>query len=219
VKFGSKQTKFINTTVISVLAFICVIVGAAVWYQGGAFESADKQQVSDNNMSTSTKNNTAAVAAGLDNNRSVSSSAQKKFTTTEKTSGPNRFVSKPYGFSFQYPQDFSVSAFDDRGGHVVLVRSADSKTVMQIFITNWDEPTDAVTPERIKQDLPNLTIRNARNMSMSGDSRALTFVGESDKFGRTREVWFARRGNLYQIIAPVQTQEFVGSLLETWKFR
>jgi hypothetical protein len=199
-----------NNRIIAITAgLILVAVGLGVWQ----FTGDNGQKLGD--LATSTD---MQAATSTSDSQNTPPTYEKQFSTQETQSGPNQFVSKPYNFTFQYPQRFSVSAFDDRGGHVVLVQQEGGQTAVQIFITDWDEPTNAVTPERIKQDLPDLQIRNRGKMQMAGKGDALTFVGESEQFGTTREVWFARRGHLYQIITPVGGQEFLANLLETWQF-
>lgn len=201
-----------NSAIIALTAPAVAVIGAAVWQ----FAGDKSQQLSDLATSTEMSATSSAQATSTDQDPQP---YEKQFATKEGGAGPNRFVSKKFDFTFQYPRKFSVSAFDDRGGHTVLVQRDDGETAVQIFITGWDEPSNAVTPERIKKDLPDLAIREPRKMSMAGDDTALTFVGESQQFGTTREVWFARRGNLYQIITSAGGQEFLADLLETWRFR
>lgn len=148
--------------------------------------------------------------------RAVATSSQP-YRVTKTDSGAPMFQSNEYQFAFQYPKNYTVSAFDDRGGHMVMVKSPKGEDAIQIFITSWDEPADALTPKRIKQDLPDLTIREPKKMSMSGDNYALTFVGESESFGTTREVWFVHNDHLYQVIAPVKAQSLLSDVLETWR--
>lgn len=208
-----------NNPILSTAAAFLLIAGASfgVWQFTGNGQSLSNLPAASD-MAVGTPNHQASEQASTSDGQNTPPVYEKQFSTQENASGPSRFVSNPYNFTFQYPQNFSVSAFDDRGGHVVLVQKQGGDAAVQMFITSWDEPTNTVTPERIKKDLPDLTIRNPEKMSMAGEGDALTFVGESEQFGTTREVWFARRGHLYQIITPVGGQEFLASLLETWKF-
>lgn len=214
---------FSNNSVISITAAILLAAAAGfgVWTIGGSDKKlSDLPAASEMAVSSSSEQ----LAISSTSSAGTSSESQppeyeKQFSTQKSERGPNQFASKEYNFTFQYPENFSVSAFDDRGGHVVLVQQAEGETAVEIFITDWDEPASAVTPDRIKQDLPDLTIRNPKKMRMAGEGSALTFVGKSKKFGTTREVWFARRGHLYQIITPAGGQDFLASLLETWNFR
>ncbi len=146
-----------------------------------------------------------------------------------------RYVSEPYGFSFQVPSDFSLGEFDEAGGRLVLVQapsagsgqgtggqddpSSTSGPTFQVFITAWDEPEQSLTPERIREDVPDLVIRRPEALSMEGGSRqALTFVGESERFGTTREVWMVNDGWLFQVITSAENQKALSKILNTWQF-
>lgn len=213
------KNKLIITTTAVFLLIVGVSLGVWQFTENGQslsdLPAASEMAVSGNSEQSATSSSSSASTSS----KSGPPEYEKQFSTQESQGGPSRFVSKEYDFTFQYPENFSVSAFDDRGGHVVLVQAEDGKTAVQMFISSWDEPTNAVTPERIRQDLPNLSIREPKKMRMAGDRNALTFIGESEQFGTTREVWFARRGNLYQIITPAGGQNFLADLLETWRFQ
>lgn len=212
-----------NNPILPTTAALLLIagVGFGVWqFTGNGQSLSDLPAASEMAVSGGSEQSaTSSSSSASTSSKSRPPEYEKQFSTQKSERGPNQFVSKEYDFTFQYPENFSVSAFDDRGGHVVLVQAEDGETAIQMFISGWDEPTNAVTPDRIKQDLPDLTIQKPRKMGMAGEGDALTFIGDSQQFGTTREVWFARRGNLYQIITPAGGQDFLASLLETWRFR
>ena len=130
-----------------------------------------------------------------------------------------RYRSESYGFSFTLPPGFTVGEFDESGGRVVLAQSASGEGAFQVYITGWDDPAEALTPERIRRDLPDLEMSNLDRLSMDGGERhALTFVSEDPSFGRTREVWFIYDRHLYQVMTYVEAQDFLAEVLKGWRF-
>ena len=108
------------------------------------------------------------------------------------------YKSELFGFSFQYPEGFKVSEFEEENGKVILfeasgktsdVESPKTSDVeelagFQIFITPFDE-SGPLTAERIKKDLPNAVVENPTLVKVgpstgSGQAEALSFVGEGD---------------------------------------
>jgi hypothetical protein len=126
------------------------------------------------------------------------------------------FDSVEYKFTFEYPKTFRAS-FEDLGDGVkkAVIQGSDLKSGFQITTIPFDE-TAPLTEGRIKQDLPDLVMKDIGSLDVSG-SIALSFNSIDENLGGTFEVWFVSGGNLIQI----QTyDEFKSSLLEilkTWK--
>jgi len=131
--------------------------------------------------------------------------------------GEKSFRSTDFGFSFRVPEAFTIGEFDEGGGRVVLVNTGDGESAFQIFISPYDEGAQSLTVERIQEDVPNLTIREPETLQMTGGQSVLTFVGEDSIFGVTREVWMVHKGNLFQIMSPVEIQDELATTLETWE--
>ncbi|MEX0933682.1 MAG: hypothetical protein WD003_00255 [Candidatus Paceibacterota bacterium] len=115
-------------------------------------------------------------------------------------------------FSFEYPAGFTVTSFAEGTGEVVLVQSRDNQAVgMQVYFTSFDEE-GPLTVERIKEDLPNLEMNNAREADLFPDTLAVVFRDGSGMVN----VWFVRGGYMYQITAAPELgglfQTMVGSL-------
>lgn len=133
-----------------------------------------------------------------------------KFTisTAKQFSGP--------GFSFSYPPEMTTSTIpDENGTQTILVQNSQTGAGLQIYISPFDE-SKPITAERIKQDLPDQTINNPGQITVDGTT-AVSF--ESDDAGKTREVWFNRNGQLYQITTYAELSDFLNKVLATWKFQ
>lgn len=131
--------------------------------------------------------------------------------------GEKNYRSTSFGFSFRVPENFTIGEFDEGGGRVVLINTGEGQSAFQIFISPYDEEASSLTVERIQEDVPDLAIREPETMRMTGGQSVLTFVGEDSIFGVTREVWIVHSGNLFQIMAPVETQDELAKTLETWE--
>ncbi len=134
-----------------------------------------------------------------------------------------QYASAEYNFSFLYPEGFKLTEFSERGGYMVLVRSAEGEAAFQVFITPYDEPAESLTAERIHRDLPDLVMRDVGAFSF-GETTAgrqvagLTFISEGPPFDVSREVWFVRGGHLYQVSAYLADQDALQAVLRTWRF-
>lgn len=143
-------------------------------------------------------------------NDSVTASGDKELPLT--------YINKQFGFQFNLPEGYSGSSFTEGNGVTVLLQNQTLGQTFQIYIQNFDE-TEAVTIDRIQQDVPDLTINNPLNAIIArGDIEALVFEGVSDDFGKTREVWFVKGGNLYQVIAPFEMEHTIGPIVESLSF-
>ena len=134
------------------------------------------------------------------------------------------FTHPDLGFSFEIPEGFSATAFDENNGKMVLVQGETNAEAFQIFAIPFDEP-GPITAERIKQDLPKMVMEEVQNITLGG-ATAIVFFGRDGSPGRTREVWFVwppepvPHGNyLYQITAPAEFDEELSRIMTTWKFQ
>lgn len=143
---------------------------------------------------------------------------------------PDNALSQTYAhenpnFSFRHPDGFSTSSLSDENGETVLVRGWSDQESFQIYITPFDEPFDPapggpgpITPERIREDIPDMVIEQARELEIAG-VKMLAFLSGESSAGRTREVWFAHGPHLYQITAYPEFDRGLAEILMTWVFR
>ena len=87
-------------------------------------------------------------------------------------------------------------------------------------MSDFDEP-GPITPLRIEKDIPDIVIESPQEVLIGKDKKiqALIFFSKNESLGRTREVWFVRNGNLYQLTAYADLDGLIGPVLETLKFK
>ncbi len=123
---------------------------------------------------------------------------------------PQYYENTEYGFIFSYPDGFSVKEIDEDGGFTVLAEGSGNK-IFQIFIQSFDEE-GPLTPERIKNDLPEMNILASQNFDLAGIP-ALAFQTDT-----AIEAWFVHGGSLYQVTALKDFTDDLSKILATWKF-
>jgi len=137
-------------------------------------------------------------------------------TPSKEDSKNNVFTDTQYGFSFQYPKDFTVTKFQEGEGDTILIQQKEGGG-FQVFISPFDEE-GPLTKERVLQDLPDLKIENAENRVLKNGIPALIFFSQEESLGKTREVWFIKNGNLYQVTTTADLDSLVAQIIATWKF-
>lgn len=148
---------------------------------------------------------------------SISANNNQKNSDPTEVSGKGRYVSPEFGFSFSYPEDYTAGSISEPGKNMVLVQDKNKKGV-QILITPFDEPDLVLTPDRIRQDVPDLVMQEQKTVNVGGQS-AQAFINPNGVLGKTREVWFVYKGSLYQIVTTPDFDQTLAGMLLTWKFK
>lgn len=127
------------------------------------------------------------------------------------------YTNSAYGFSFSYPEGFHVGDVDDQNGSTVLVQDSAGHIGFQIYITPYNGNTN-LTADLIHQNLPDLHISNPQPINLASGGAGLAFLSDNSSLGNSREVWFAFKGNLYQISAYQSQDTLLQRVLGTWNF-
>lgn len=125
------------------------------------------------------------------------------------------YTSPVYGFSFVHSKGFKVGAFAQGEGNVVLLQNSQGKGI-QIYVSPIGEDI-AITPERIKQDIPDMVINEPKQVRVSGVT-ALAFKSPDVSLGSLRQVWLVYKKNLYQITASSDLDSDLARILISWKW-
>lgn len=131
-----------------------------------------------------------------------------------------------YGFSLKYPKGYFAGSFSEGESEILLFQKSSEREGFQVAIIPFDEP-GPISVERIRADLPGLIIEEPKQVLIGEDKaiEALVFFGESESFGKTREIWFVwppstqPNGNyLYQVTTHADMDRVIGPILDTLKF-
>jgi len=69
----------------------------------------------------------------------------------------------------------------------------------EVFISPYDED-GPLTADTIHQSIPSLIINEPVETELEDGTAAVRFVSADPALGETRQIWFTRDGNLFQVI-------------------
>ena len=191
---------------ISVIAAVLATLSVASWF----FFGAKKERKSTENLDYSPM-------------IFKEESAEKTKTDEESSSlssQNNKYENVKYGFSFNYPDGFTVSEFVEEGGKIVLTaQNAKTGQGLQIYITAYDDPNFLVSKESILRDVPDMPVLNSADVVVDGKAKGAAFFSENESFGKTAEVWFADGRNFYQATAYRKDVKILEEIIKSWEFR
>lgn len=132
--------------------------------------------------------------------------------------------SHPSGsFSFRYPDDMKAEILKENEDslEVILVQNAKDGKGFQVMISPFDEDIgNKLTEERIKQDVPDLLIKDAQSILIGENGFGLAFLSDNEDFSKnSREVWFVFNGFLYQISTYAHLDPILQAVFSTWQFK
>lgn len=136
------------------------------------------------------------------------------------------YTNDTYHFTVKYPASSTPNAFANpdtsaAGGGDMIVIADDAGMGAQILVTPFDEPVTALTVDRIKQDLPDLTILSPQDVLLGPDGangKGVAFL-DGTTTDASRQIWFIAGKHLYQITAPVSFDATLQAMLNTWQFK
>jgi hypothetical protein len=121
-----------------------------------------------------------------------------------------------YKFSLRYPPGAIIHSFDEGGGASTITLENDAEGEgFQIFIVPYNG--DKVTQERFLMDDPSGVMLEPRQGLLDG-APASMFFSKDTLLGDTREIWFIRGGYLYEVTAPKVLDQWLQSVIATWRF-
>lgn len=126
------------------------------------------------------------------------------------------YVNEEYRFSFYHPPELQIEEFDEGEGAVTIrFQDPSTKAGFQVFITSYAE--QEITPERFALDVPSGVIKEPTDVLIDG-YRGTMFLSQHTLLGETREVWFMRGGNLFEVTTYKQLDPWLAQIMSTWKF-
>ncbi|TSC62829.1 MAG: hypothetical protein G01um101448_351 [Parcubacteria group bacterium Gr01-1014_48] len=195
----------------------------ALFVFGGAKNDVGEQGATGWSIFSESQTDEGERKEGSDSSGVSSSSEPERVENTSSGSydfGESiRYVNTAYGFSFDKPTSMDVSSFTEDMGETILIQEAKGSAGFQIFILPWDEQEYTVmTVERIREDLPDFTIREPQEVVLADGTHALLFWSEEKSVGRTREVWIIKNEYLYQISALAHFDPLLARVMSSWRF-
>ena len=125
------------------------------------------------------------------------------------------YVSPAPRVGFAVPEGFRAVATPLEEGAEVIVVERGAQAGFQVFRAPHDEP--ALTPERIRLDLPDLVMERVQALDLGG-AEALAFRSADADLGPTYEVWCVHGGYLYQVMARADFEAELNGILKSWRF-
>lgn len=123
-------------------------------------------------------------------------------------------------FSFQIPPGYSALEYNvaEHNQGAVVVQNQAGRGAL-ILTTPFLEAELVLTQERIKKDVPTLSVRNARPITIANEVTGLAFDSDDAVWdGDAREVWFVHRHTLFQLSALRTDTEALDAVIATWRF-
>jgi hypothetical protein len=139
----------------------------------------------------------------------------------EEAGSVKKYSNTAYGFSFEYPKEFTIGQFYDGEGESIVLQSASSsdRSGLQIFIAPADAPVE-ITPSLIQKELPGTAVKNPQKIELDGKAKGMLFESNNPAFdGKSAELWFYYNGNVYQVTSYPEWADKMTEIMGTWKFR
>ena len=131
---------------------------------------------------------------------------------------PKTFRHESAGFSFSYPEGFTVSRLpsaEGGGGETIVIQDTKRQAGFQIHLEPYDDPDTNITAERLERDISEMKVKDPQEVLIGSVGKGLAWVASDTG---TREVWFIFGGTLYQLTAPLSNDTLLQRVLTTWRF-
>lgn len=124
-------------------------------------------------------------------------------------------------FTFVKPAGYSVARSVDGDGRDVLLIQPAAGTLQEAFqigITELEYPFE-VTPDLIRQEIPDITISDAKQIVLDEEGKGVMFGSNNPAFdGASFEIWFTTKTHLYQVSSYAAFGDELQAIIGTWKF-
>ena len=129
------------------------------------------------------------------------------------------YISSKYGFTFMYPESFTITDMPGKDRDVVIVSNIEKGIGVQIIITPIDGEDHDLTADRIKEEIPDMAVEMPTQISVTGSRQGLEFASDNSAFGgRSSELWFIYNRHLFQISTYAEFEPLLRGMWNTWKF-
>lgn len=188
--------------------FISIVFIAIIFILWILFGGGDGENTKEN------LKNSPAIFKEEKGGKSVSVS-----TTSSASAQTQKYENIKYGFSFDYPNDFKISEFEEEEGRFILTaQNGETGRSLQIYITTYDDKGFVASKERILRDVPDMPFSNSADIVVADKAKGVAFFSRSEAFGETAEAWFADGRNFYQATAKAEDVKVLEEIIKSWEF-
>lgn len=142
---------------------------------------------------------------------------EEKAKTLASSELTETYRSDLYGFSLSYPEGLKTSFFQDGNTAIMAISDGATGLGVQIAVTPFDEPNTTITAERVKKDIPDIVFKEPQEVTLGSMGKGIAWIDGAGADAK-RQVWFAARGHLFQLTAPMRFDAPLKKMLNTWVF-
>src|SRR3989344_4274840 len=130
--------------------------------------------------------------------------------------GFKEYRSETHRFSVFYPETLTVESFDEgAGASTIVLQDPEAGQGFQVFVVPYSGVQ--VSTERFRRDAPSGIMQDPHDLEIDS-ALATMFFGKDPLLGETREVWFIHGGYLFEVSAPKVLDEWLGTIMSSWRF-
>jgi hypothetical protein len=147
----------------------------------------------------------------------TSSAAGRPSATPQAPTGSKEYRNKQYGFSIYYPDNLPPKEYvTPRIPELTVAFQAEQGGEgFQIYVAPIDG--NEITEERFLRDEASGVRKDPHDAAVDG-VKALAFNGFDAAMGQTYEVWFIRKGFLYEVSTYKELESGLNEIMSTWRF-
>ncbi|MGB4076331.1 MAG: hypothetical protein WBK28_01335 [Minisyncoccia bacterium] len=125
-----------------------------------------------------------------------------------------------FHFTIAIPEGFTVGELppDENGGTAIVLQNEKGEGI-QIYVVSAGETAKILTAEDIRRTIPDMAVENPEVVEIGREYSGVAFISNNEAYeGRSREVWFYFKGNLYQISTYARLDTLLKAMFATWTF-
>jgi hypothetical protein len=122
-------------------------------------------------------------------------------------------------FSLSYPDNLGTSSIKESdGSETIVFNDSNQRHVgFQIYISSYKD-TAPINREFVATAFPLLKIENPVEIIFGDNVHGLVFTSNDLSIGKTRELWFAHNGYLYQVTTYAALDSWLAEIFKSWIF-
>lgn len=129
--------------------------------------------------------------------------------------GYSEYHNTTYHFSVIYPDNLSASEHTSPSGAAFSFEDDKNIVGFQVYVQPFSG--SQISEQQFKQDIPSGVRTDLKDIKIDGAVGA-AFYSTDHLLGATREMWFIRNGLLYEVTTFKESDTWLDSIMQTWKF-